>query len=145
MSYLIDTSVLLRLVNSSDALHATALEAIVKLHRAQVPLYLTTQSLIEFRNVATRPTQVSGLGLSSAEATVMSQVFETQFSLLDESPDFYVEWKRIVDGLRVIGTLVHEARIVAVCRTKSVDHILTFNTAYFGDMGSITAVDPRQL
>ena len=55
MAYLVDTNVLGRLANKTDAQHAVALHAVVELHRHSEILHLTAQVLIEFRNIATRP------------------------------------------------------------------------------------------
>ncbi len=55
MAHLIDTNVLVRLANIADASHAVAARAVIELHRRGEVLYLTSQVLIEFRNVATRP------------------------------------------------------------------------------------------
>ncbi len=61
MSLLVDTSVLVRLANSTDAQHTVAAKAVFELHRRGEILYITSQVLIEFRNVATRPKSGSGL------------------------------------------------------------------------------------
>lgn len=68
MSYLIDTSVLARLANAADAFHPIAARTVVELHRRGEVLQIAPQNLIEFRNVATRPLAVNGLGLSAPEA-----------------------------------------------------------------------------
>ena len=54
MAYLIDTSILVRLTNVSDAQFAKADRAIAKLEQNGETLHLTAQNLIEFRNVATQ-------------------------------------------------------------------------------------------
>ena len=62
MAYLVDTSILVRLANRADAAYPVADRAVVELHRRGETLHLTPQNLIEFRNVATRPVAVNGLG-----------------------------------------------------------------------------------
>jgi predicted nucleic acid-binding protein len=79
MAYLIDTNVLVRLANAADIRHAVATHAVVELHRRSEVLHLTAQVLIEFRNVATRPTAVNGLGLSAVDAEAQAGGFETAF------------------------------------------------------------------
>ena len=58
MAYLTDTSILARLANATDAQHSVAVQAVLELHRRGEVLHLTPQVLVEFRNVATRPTAV---------------------------------------------------------------------------------------
>jgi hypothetical protein len=109
-------------------------------------LHLTAQVLIEFRNVATRPAAVNGLGLSAADAEAQAGGFEAAFPLLPETPDIYVAWKALVGALGVVGKQVHDARLVAVCHASGVTHLLSFNAAHFARMAGIgpglTVVDP---
>ena len=62
MAHLVDTSILARLANTADALHAMAAQAVLELHQRGEVLHVTAQNLIEFRNLATRPKSVNGLG-----------------------------------------------------------------------------------
>src|SRR5260370_39446631 len=53
MAHLVDTSILARLANTADALHAVAARAVLELHQRGEVLHVTAQNLIEFRNLAT--------------------------------------------------------------------------------------------
>ncbi len=57
MAFLVDTSILVRLANTADALHAVATRAVLELHQRGELLHITAQNLVEFRNVATRPNE----------------------------------------------------------------------------------------
>ena len=109
-------------------------------------LHVTPQNLVEFRNVATRPKAVNGLGLTAVEAEAKAGVFETTFPLLAETADIYPAWKALVSGLGVIGKQVHDARLVAVCHVHGVTHLLTFNVLHFARMAGfgpgVAVVDP---
>jgi predicted nucleic acid-binding protein len=146
MAVLLDTSVLARLANTADAQYATADRAVMELHRRGEVLHVTPQNLIEFRNLATRPRVVNGLGLSVVEAEAMAGTFEATFPLLAETPDIYPAWKRLVGAMGIIGKRVHDARLVAVCHVHSVAHVLTFNVSHFVGMAGfgpgIAVVDP---
>ena len=146
MSLLVDTSVLVRLANSTDAQHTVAAKAVFELHRRGEVLHITPQVLIEFRNVATRPKSANGAGLSIAEAESHAAKFEAIFPLLAEVADIYSGWKRMVGALGIIGKQVHDARLVAVCHVHSVTQVLTFNIAHFTRMAAfgpgIVVVDP---
>lgn len=149
MAYLVDTSILARLANTADAFHANATQAVVELHRRGEVLHIAPQILIEFRNVATRPTAVNGLGLSVVNAEAKATVFEAVFPLLAETPNIYPAWKTLVEALGVIGKQVHDARLVAVCHASGVTHLLTFNVAHFARMSGfgarIVVVDPASV
>ena len=103
MSYLIDTSILGRLANTSDRFHADEDRAVVALQEQGEGLQITAENLVEFRNVATRPSSLNGLGLSVEEAEAKAAVFEATFSLLPETPDIFPEWKTLVGALSVVG------------------------------------------
>jgi len=66
VAFLVDTSILVRLANRADASYPVADRAVVELHRRGEVLHLTPQNLVEFRNVATRPASVNGLGRAYA-------------------------------------------------------------------------------
>jgi predicted nucleic acid-binding protein len=146
MTCLIDTSVLARLANTADAQYATADGAVMELHGRGELLCVTPQNLVEFRNLATRPKAVNGLGLSAVDTEAKAAVFEGTFPLLTERPDIYPAWKALVGALGIIGKRVHDARLVAVCHVHAVTHVLTFNVAHFIAMAGfgpgIVVIDP---
>src|SRR5438105_9572905 len=146
MALLLDTSILVRLANANDAQHPVAARAVLELHRRSEVLHITSQVLIEFRNVATRPKSANGAGLSIVDAETHAATFEAKFALLAETPDIFVAWKALVGALGIIGKQVHDARIIAVCHVHSVTHLLTFNVAHFGRMAAfgrgVVVVDP---
>ena len=146
MAQLIDTSILGRLANAADAFHATAARAVIELHRRGESLHITSQNLIEFRSVATRPTFANGLGLSPSEAEAKAAAFESAFALLPENPAIFLAWKALVASSGVTGKQVQDARLVAVCHAHAVSYILTFNTSHFARLAGfgpgVVVVDP---
>jgi predicted nucleic acid-binding protein len=146
MATLVDTSILGRLANAADVQHGTAVRAVLELHRRGEVLHLTPQVLVEFRNVATRPLAVNGLGLPTADVDTLAATFESRFPLLPETPDIYPAWKALVTVVGVIGKQVHDARLVAVCHVHKVTHVLTFNVAHFARLASappgVVVIDP---
>jgi predicted nucleic acid-binding protein len=149
MAFLLDTSILVRLANRADALYSVADAAVAKLFVRNEVLCITPQNLIEFRNVATRPTAVNGLGLIPADAEAKAAIFEASFSLLAETADIFPAWKTLVSTLGVIGKQVHDARLVAVCHVHIISHLLTFNTNHFTTLASgstpLVVVDPANV
>lgn len=149
MAYLLDTNILVRLANAADARHLVAAGAVLKLHRRGETLHITPQLLVEFRNVATRPAAVNGLGFSTVDAEAEAAGFEAAFPLLAETPDIFPAWKALVGGLGVIGKQVHDARLVAVCHVYGVSHLLTFNVGHFSRFAGfgpgVVVVDPASV
>jgi predicted nucleic acid-binding protein len=146
VAHLIDTSILARLANTADASHAAAAGAVVELHRRGEALHIAPQNLIEFRNAATRPVALNGLGLAAVDAEAKAAVFEAAFPLLAETSDIYPAWKALVGALAVVGKQVHDARLVAICHVHQVTHLLTFNVSHFTRLSSfgpgVVVVDP---
>jgi predicted nucleic acid-binding protein len=149
MAHLVDTSVLVRLANTADALYGVAARAVLELHQGGNLLQITAQNLVEFRNVATRPAKHNGLGLSIVEARAKAAMFEAAFPLLPETPDIYPTWKSMVDAVGIIGKQVHDARLVAVCHVHRIANLLTFNVGHFMPLAGfgpgVTIVDPASV
>ena len=66
MSWLLDTNVLLRLADAQSPDHAVAEAAIERLLAGEESVFISTQVLVEFWAVATRPEAANGLGWSTA-------------------------------------------------------------------------------
>ena len=113
MPYLVDTNILLRFVNRRDPLHATMRTAIRKLRHDSHQLYVAPQNCVEFWNVATRPPDRNGLGLSPMDTDRSLQLIERLFFVLPEQPTVYREWRQLVVQFSVRGVQVHDARLVA--------------------------------
>ncbi|HUG89567.1 MAG TPA: type II toxin-antitoxin system VapC family toxin [Planctomycetaceae bacterium] len=149
MAYLVDTTILGRLANAGDAQHVVAARAVLELHRRGEVLHVTPQVMVEFRNVATRPVTVNGLGLSTVDTEALATTFEARFPLLAETPDIYPAWKGLVGAQGVIGKQVHDARLVAVCHVYAISHVLTFNIAHFARLAGfspgVVVVDPASV
>ncbi len=145
MAYLVDTNVLVRLAVSSDPRQLIARHAIEAL--ADDDLCVTSQNLIEFWNVATRPIQNNGLGQMTTAADRMLRNFEQTFPLLSESAEVYDRWRELVVRFGVSGVKVHDARLVAFMLANNVARILTFNSADFRryEVLGLLAVGPEEL
>lgn len=100
MAYLLDTSILGRLANTADPSYPVAARALLVLHRQGESLHTALQNLVEFRNIATRPVAVNGLGLTIGIAETKAEGFKRAFPLLVETPDIFPAWKRASCGQR---------------------------------------------
>jgi predicted nucleic acid-binding protein len=83
MTYLLDTGILLRLVDKQDSRHGDVKTAIGVLGNKGESLVVTKQNAAEFCNVATRPIANYGLGRSPSEALdLLSREIEPICSVL---------------------------------------------------------------
>lgn len=146
MPYLLDTNILLRTIIIEDPNYHITIEAITFLKRDQQRLFIAPQNLIEFWNVATRPIERNGLGLSPVEAQAEVSRLKELLILLPDQKQIYPEWERLVQTYEVKGTKVHDTRLVAFMLVHQISHILTFNVKDFRRFNSeITPVSPKEI
>lgn len=145
MRVLVDTNILLRSAQPNHPLCPQATHAVSKLIRQKDALFFCCQNMAEFWNVATRPAESNGLGLSHEEVIQEVSSIENLLTILPDIPAIYSAWKEIVRDHKVQGVKVYDARLVATMKVYSVESILTFNTADFKRYSSITALHPSSM
>lgn len=146
MIYLIDTNILLRLAKRNDPDRTLALEALQKLKSRNEDLCYTTQVMVEFWNVCTRPlTARGGLGLTLEATERKARLIEKQFRLLPESLATHQEWRRLVKLHNVKGVQVHDTMLAAVMTVYGITHLLTFNTPDFKRFGNLDVISPADV
>jgi predicted nucleic acid-binding protein len=146
MRYLVDSNVLLRLLQRNDPHHSTIRQAVRTLLSRGDELCCAPQNIVELWNVSTRPTTArGGFGLTTAETDRRVRLIERVFTVLDETPAVHPEWRRLVVSHSVMGVQVHDARIVAVMNVHGITHLLTLNGADFSRYAGITRVAPDQI
>src|SRR5438477_3229260 len=128
MRFLLDTGILLRLLDRSDPHHADILQALRRLRlRGDMPV-TSAQNMAECWNVCTRPASArGGYGLSVAETERRVRVLERLFPVLTESSGSYSLWRNLLVTHNVQGVQVHDARLVAVMQAEGVGQIMTLN------------------
>ena len=143
MAWLIDTNVFLRTARRNDPDRQVALDAIRALRAKNEVLCYTTQVLVEFWNVCTRPAMArGGLGLDQSVTERKTRLIEKRFHLLTENLATHQEWRRLVSTYSVQGVQVHDAMLVAVMKVHGVTNLLTFNQDDFKRYSGITALSP---
>jgi predicted nucleic acid-binding protein len=142
MSVFVDTNVLLRIADPGDAKHAAAAKTLSDLIEVGESLCITPQIAAEFWNVATRPLQSNGLGMTTDEARDEMTRLEDFFSVLAESADVHAEWKRLVVEHKVQGVKAHDARLVAAMNVYGIRRIVTFNAGDFARYTQIDVISP---
>lgn len=145
MLVLVDTNVLLRLLSPADPDHRTvrlAVEALVA--RGDQPCF-SSQNLVEFWNVCTRPVDRNGFGLTTGETDSRARLIESQFLFLPETERIHFEWRRLVVLHAVAGVQVHDARIAAAMLVHGVSHLLTLNGRDFTRYAGIMPIHPQDM
>jgi len=146
MRYLLDTGILLRLLNRDAELHTPIRQAVRKLKTEHHECVCTLQNLCEFWNVCTRPeTARGGLGLTFDEAHRRLRTIERIATVLPELPPVVERWKDLIALHQVQGVQVHDTRLVALMDVHAVTHLLTLNPSDFHRFAHIVAVTPEQV
>jgi len=143
MLVVLDTGILLRLVDRNDPLHAAVRAAVRALKAHGRSPATTAQNIAEFWNVCTRPaTARGGLGLSITETNQRLRLLERIIRLLPDTTAAYPIWRNLVVSLSIQGVQVHDARLAALMLAHGVTQVLTLNVADFSRFAGITAMDP---
>jgi predicted nucleic acid-binding protein len=148
MAYLLDTGILLRLVDAKDPFHAVVRQAVQVLAAQQEELFITNQNVAEFWNVATRPVGDNGLGLPVATVVdLLENIIEPICAVLIETDSFFAEFKRLGRKYEFRGKRAHDARLVAMMRCWNLDKIVTLNDKDFRryEPEGIVVVPPQSL
>jgi predicted nucleic acid-binding protein len=145
MRILLDTNVLLRLVEPLHAHHQAGVDAIDVLRQHGHELVIAPQVLYEFWSVVTRPVEYNGLGMTPAEAHVELLTIQRLFRLLRDERAIYHLWEQLVHALGVRGKQAHDARLAAAMQRHAVSHLLTFNSQDFARYSFVTAMTPSDI
>jgi predicted nucleic acid-binding protein len=148
MAYLLDSGIVLRLVDTKDVRHTEVRQAVRTLGDQGQELFIATQNIAEFCNVATRPILNNGLGL---QPSVAIELFEKDVEpiceVVVEKELVHLELKRLISTYQVSGKQVHDARLVAMMLAWQIESILTLNDRDFRryEPEGIKIVTPAEL
>jgi predicted nucleic acid-binding protein len=144
-TYLLDTNIILRFANTQSSEYEAINNAIIRILLQGGQCFITSQVLIEFWVVATRPVAVNGLGWTPEETERAVQILINQFELLEEIPDIFPIWLSIATNHRISGKHSHDLRIQAVALAHNIRHILTLNPKDFVEVEGMTIVHPNSI
>lgn len=142
---LVDTNVLLRLIQIDHPHQQPALDAITLLRvREGEQFAVCPQVAYEMYAVCTRPVTgpYPGLGLPSPAAMAQVDTALRQFPLEAEPAGVFRHWRDLVVRYGVSGKSTHDARLVALMIQQKITKLLTFNDAHFARYAEITALNP---
>ena len=145
MRFLVDSNILLRFTQTSSSQNRAVSNAPIKLKSSKETLHIVPKNLIEFWGVCTRPLTNNGLGLSVPETQTEIIGLKKLFTFLDDTPNIFRRWERLVFVHKVLGKNVHDARLVAAMLEHNITHLLTLNVKDFKRFDEITVVDPAEV
>jgi predicted nucleic acid-binding protein len=132
MAVLLDTGILLRLVDATDPLHEIVERAVDALIVRQEDLLIASQNIAEFWNVATRPAANNGLGLAPSDVLALyAETIAPICGVAVETEATPAEFVSLLAQYNVVGKQVHDARLVAIMRAWQIGSILTLNERNF--------------
>lgn len=144
-SYLLDTNIILRFTDTHSFEYDLINDAISQILVQDGQYFITSQVVIEFWVVATRPVTANGLGWTPEETEQAVQMLINQFELLEETPDIFRLWLNLVTTYKISGKRVHDLRIQAVMLTHNISHILTLNPKDFVEVEGIHIIHPSSI
>ncbi|MDZ4658775.1 MAG: PIN domain-containing protein [Bythopirellula sp.] len=141
---LVDTNVLLRVVEHDHEHHVAAVASTTLLLERGCELCVVPQVHYEFWVVATRPLAKNGLGMSATEAEhELARLDQSFFRFLRDERLVYTYWRSLVQKYAIQGKAAHDARLVAAMQKHGVSQLLTFNGADFRRYFEIEVLDPE--
>lgn len=141
-SYLVDTNILLRLVQPDSPDYGKIRQCTDRLWEQGADLFYTSQNLAEFWNVCTRPAERNGFGFTVAETDERATLIEAKFSFAADGEATHLEWRRIVVAANISGAQVHDARLAAAMHVHGIANLLTLNAKDFRRFSGITVLSP---
>ncbi len=127
----IDTNVLLTATSPERVFHAHAVRVLDDWPNRGIPLCTSGQILREYLVVATRPSELNGLGLGTSEALENVNAMRARMRFLNESRAVFARLRALLDDADCSGKQIHDANVVATALSHGVQRILTSNTQDF--------------
>ena len=144
-TFLLDTNILLRASDAGSSDQALARTAFETLTAKGHSCVLTGQVVGEFFSVATRPLTANGFGWAVERGTSERLMWTERFGLLEETPEIYFYWMRLIETFKVSGRQIFDLRLLAIMQRHRTTHLLTFNTKDLPPLEGIHVVHPGRL
>jgi predicted nucleic acid-binding protein len=129
--YLLDTNVVLRLMDRNATEHLACRSATEALNQTGHTLVLAPQVLYEFWVVSTRPKEQRGFGWTATKASEALTYLLSAFLLYPETPKVFDAWRRLVLAHQIVGKRAHDARLIAFKEAHAIPYVITLNSKDF--------------
>ena len=143
--YLLETNTVVSLLNPQAGEHVKVATALRRLLQENQNVWLAPQVLQEFWVVATRPVMSNGLGWGPERTGMEMGKLLSEFPLLEEYPDLFERWRKLVVEHDVIGKRAHDYRLFAMAELYDVPQLLTFDAASVPAGLGVRAVNPAEV
>jgi len=143
-SYLLDTNVVLRLIDREDPQHKVCRVAVDTLIEREDEICLAPQVLVEFWVAATRPRENNGFGWLPKDTDYHIGRLCDFFRVRPERSDIFARWRKLVTETSVCGKHAHDARLAAFMLVHNINTIVTLNAPHFRGFG-VTVLEPNEL
>ena len=138
----LDTNILVYAHREDSAWHDAAYARVAELAEGRAPWGIPWPCIHEFLAVATHPRIYSPpTPLSSAIEQVEAWLESPTLVLLSETEGYWRELRSTLEHGRVSGSLVHDARIAAICQDHGVRELWTADRD-FSRFPSLTTRNP---
>lgn len=144
-SCLVDSNIVLRIGRNKDREHGAIAHALRIFNLRKARICYTSQVLAEFWNVATRPLDLNGFGLSIAAVDDIARTLERDFELLPDGHEVHQRWRRLLVEHQVRGAMVHDARLAASMYVHGIDTLLTINVRDFRRFRGLRVMNPAEV
>jgi predicted nucleic acid-binding protein len=143
VSWLIDSSALLRFFVEDDPENGSVTSCVKSLREAGSKVCFTPQVIRESWSVLTRPSEVGGFGLSTIDADKFVDKANVTFMFLHDTRVVYQQWLELVRLYSVSGRQVHDAYHVAAMKAHGLLGVVTLDRRDFKRYAGIEVLDPR--
>lgn len=122
----VDTNLLVYAHREDSPWHDAAYDRIVELAEGRPPWTIPWSCLHEFLAITTHPKiYAPPTPLPVALEQVEAWLESPSLVLISETEDYWPELRRALEGGRIAGAQVHDARIAAICRIHGVRQLWT--------------------
>ncbi|RKX73042.1 MAG: PIN domain nuclease [Spirochaetes bacterium] len=137
----IDTNIFLTATDQSRQCHHSALNFFKTALNTGFHLSISGQIIREYLVVATRPTEINGLGLNVEEAIANIEEFKRRVIVLEETEEVCERLIGLVRDYDIRGNRIHDANVIATMKSHNVEILVTENVADFVVFPEIKAVN----
>jgi predicted nucleic acid-binding protein len=128
---MLDTNVLLAATDEGRAEHRSALTIMNEWAAGDTTLCTSGQILREYFAVATRPTELNGLGVKPADAVSNIRAIRERTAFLSEDARVADRLRGLLADVKCKGKQVHDANVIATMLAHGVGTVVTMNVEDF--------------
>ncbi len=122
----VDTNILVYAHREESPFHGKAFACIAGLAEGREPWAIPWPCVHEFFSIVTHPRIYDPPSPLSVATDQLDAWFESpSLALLSEAGDYWVTLRPIISTSQVVGPMIHDARIAAICIQNSITELLT--------------------